>query len=63
MKLFEPAYFTLLTISLVNWIVSAVDLGSKLAAFAIAVMTIFYLYEKYKGLKIDNKIKKKQLND
>ena len=63
MKYYEPTYLTILVISLVNWLMSAVEFGSKLAALGIAIMTVFYLYQKYKGQKLDNELKQKELNN
>ena len=53
----------MMSIALVNWLTSAVEISSKIAALLIAVMTVLYLIEKYKGQKIDNEIKRKELED
>ena len=63
MKYFEPTYYFILSLSIVNWLLSSADVLSKLAALVIAVLTIFYLYEKYKGVRLDNKKKKQELDD
>jgi hypothetical protein len=63
MKYYEPTYLTVLVVSLINWLVASVEVSSKIAALMIAIMTIFYLYQKYKGQKLDNDIKRKQLED
>jgi len=63
MKYFESTYWVMMSIALVNWLTSAVEISSKIAALLIAVMTVLYLIEKYKGQKIDNKIKRKELNN
>ena len=63
MKYFEPTYLVFLTITVINWLVSSVDLFTKVAALIIAIMTIFYLNEKRKGQKLDNELKKKELDE
>ena len=63
MKYFESTYWVMMSIALVNWLTSAVEISSKIAALLIAVMTVLYLIEKYKGQKIDNEIKRKELED
>ena len=62
MKYFEPTYWIMMNIALVNWLMSSLDLFSKIAALVIAIMTIFYLNEKRKGQKLDNELKKKELD-
>ena len=39
-KYYDPAYWTLVVISMINWLLTAVDLGSKLAALGISIITI-----------------------
>jgi len=62
MKYFEPTYWIMMNIALVNWLISSVDLFSKIAALVIAIMTIFYLNEKREGQKLDNEKKRKELD-
>ena len=62
-KYYDPAYWTLVVISMINWLLTAVDLGSKLAALGISIITILYLYKKLQGQILDNKLKKKELEE
>lgn len=60
-KYFEPTYLVILVISIIDWLVSAVDLGSKLTALGIAVLTFFYILHKMKGQKLANEKLKEEL--
>ena len=61
MKYFEPTYITILMTSIITWLLSSVDILSKLSALGIAVLSLIYLYFKIKGQILDNKKKEKEL--
>ena len=63
MKYFEPTYLIILSASIAKWLVSGVDLMSKLLALLVGFMTAIYMYYKIENLVIDNKIKKRKLKD
>lgn len=63
MKYLEYTYWAINAIALGNWLLSTVGVASKIAALVVTIITIFYLNEKRKGQKLDNKLKQKQLDD
>lgn len=62
MKYYEPTYLAVLMTSIITWLLSSVDILSKLAALGIAILSLVYLYHKIKGQQLDNEKKKQELN-
>jgi hypothetical protein len=63
MRWFEPTYLLMLSISIINWLVSAVDFGSKIFALIIGILTAFYIFEKLKGERLNNIEKRRRLKE
>lgn len=55
LKYFEPTYLTILSISIINWVMSASDIISFILATLLSILTLFYINEKRKGQKLANK--------
>lgn len=63
MRLFEFIYLTLLSGSIIKWLLTAKDFATALTAITLGILTCIYMYYKGRDMRASAKIKEKKLKD